>query len=247
MKWRGVLVVLTVVSLVTGATTLAQGANVCPAGNVKFEVASGYEYNDGSGWIEANEDRACWGANEGYEVVGVCIYIGGPGKEERLINLGPGDGCWDNPEKYGISHVVLYTEEIPEPTPTDIPPEPTPTEVFPTETPEPTPTDLPPEPTPTDVPPEPTPTETPSEPTPTTIPPEPTPTDIPPEPTPTEAPFEPTPTDTPVGPKETAMPTPDGLPSTGGQPGSSQPSLLMVIALAGGVSLASLVLRRRKT
>lgn len=189
MKWRGVLVVLMVVSLVAGATTLAQGANVCPAGNVKFEVPSGYEYNDGSGWIEASEDRACWGANEGYRVTGVCIYVGGPDKEERLINLGPGDGCWDNPEKYGISHVVLYTEEIPEPTPTDIPPEPTPT-------------------------------------------------DVPPEPTPT---------DTPVGPKETTVPTPDGLPSTGGQPGSSQPSLLMVIVLAGSAFLASLVLCRRKT
>ena len=234
MKWRGVLVVLMVVSLVAGATTLAQGANVCPAGNVKFEVPSGYEYNDGSGWIEASEDRACWGANEGYRVTGVCIYVGGPDKEERLINLGPGDGCWDNPEKYGISHVVLYTEEIPEPTPTDIPPEPTPTDVPP----EPTPTEVPPEPTPTNVPPDPTPTDMPKEPTPTEVPPEPTPTDVPPEPTPT---------DTPVGPKETTVPTPDGLPSTGGQPGSSQPSLLMVIVLAGSAFLASLVLRRRKT
>jgi len=139
---------LMIVSLV-GVTTLAQGVNVCPAGNVKYEIGGGYEYNDGSGWVEASEDRACWGANEGYGVTGVCIYVGGPDNEERLINLGPGDGCWDNPEKYGISHVVLYTEAILEPTPTDTPVEPTPTIV------EPTPTEVPPEPTPTDTPPEP--------------------------------------------------------------------------------------------
>jgi len=174
MKWRGVLVVLMIVSLVAGATALAQGANVCPAGNVKFEVPSGYEYNDGSGWIEASEDRTCWGANEGYRVTGVCIYVGGPDKEQRLINLGPGDGCWDNPEKYGISHVVLYTEAIPaEPTPTDVPPEPTPTEVPP----EPTPTDVPEEPTPT-----PKPTDKPKTPVPPTATPKP---EEPPVPTPT--------------------------------------------------------------
>ncbi|MDD5481994.1 MAG: hypothetical protein PHR64_03605, partial [Candidatus Shapirobacteria bacterium] len=51
MKWRGVLVVLIALSLVAGVTTLAQGANVCPHGNVKYEVPQGYEYNDGSGWI----------------------------------------------------------------------------------------------------------------------------------------------------------------------------------------------------
>jgi hypothetical protein len=195
MKWRGVLVALMIVSLV-GVTTLAQGVNVCPAGNVKYEIGGGYEYNDGSGWVEASEDRACWGANEGYGVTGVCIYVGGPDNEERLINLGPGDGCWDNPEKYGISHVVLYTEAILEPTPTDTPVEPTPTIV---------------------------------------------------EPTPTEVPPEPTPTDTPPEPKETEVPTPNGLPSTGGQPGPNRPLSLMVVILAGGVSLAFFVLRRRKT
>jgi len=195
MKWRGILVVLMIVSLV-GVTTLAQGVNVCPAGNVKYEIGGGYEYNDGSGWVEASEDRACWGANEGYGVTGVCIYVGGPDNEERLINLGPGDGCWDNPEKYGISHVVLYTEAILEPTPTDTPVEPTPTIV---------------------------------------------------EPTPTEVPPEPTPTDTPPEPKETEVPTPNGLPSTGGQPGPNRPLSLMVVILAGGVSLAFFVLRRRKT
>jgi hypothetical protein len=229
MKWRGILVVLMIVSLV-GVTTLAQGVNVCPAGNVKYEIGGGYEYNDGSGWVEASEDRACWGANEGYGVTGVCIYVGGPDNEERLINLGPGDGCWDNPEKYGISHVVLYTEAILEPTPTDTPVEPTPTIV------EPTPTEVPPEPTPTDTPPEPTPTDTPVEPTPTIV-----------EPTPTEVPPEPTPTDTPPEPKETEVPTPNGLPSTGGQPGPNRPLSLMVVILAGGVSLAFFVLRRRKT
>ncbi len=231
---------------------MAEGANVCPSGNVKYEIGGGYEYNDGSGWIEGGEFRVCWGANEGYRVIGVCIYVGGPDKDSRQISLGPGDGCWNNPEKYGISHVVLYTESIPEPTPTKTPIEPTPTEVFPTETPEPTatatstPISTPsstPTATPTDPPPTPTevvPTQT-AEPTSTS---EPTPTDAPPESTPT-----PKPTDkpkTPVPPTEEPLPTPNGLPSTGGQAEPNSPSILMVIVLAGGVSLASFVLRRRK-
>ncbi len=253
MKWRRVLGLVVVVFLLVGTTTMAEGASVCPSGNVKYEIGGGYEYNDGSGWIEGGEFRVCWGANEGYRVIGVCIYVGGPDKGSRQISLGPGDGCWNNPEKYGISHVVLYTESIPEPTPTKTPIEPTPTEVFPTETPEPTatptstPTSTPsstPTATPTDPPPTPTevaPTQTP-EPTSTS---EPTPTDAPPP----ESTSTPKPTDkpkTPVSPTEEPLPTPNGLPSTGGQAEPNSPSPLMVIVLAGGAFIASFVLRRRK-
>jgi len=253
MKWRRVLGLVVVVFLLVGTTTMAEGASVCPSGNVKYEIGGGYEYNDGSGWIEGGEFRVCWGANEGYRVIGVCIYVGGPDKGSRQISLGPGDGCWNNPEKYGISHVVLYTESIPEPTPTKTPIEPTPTEVFPTETPEPTatptstPTSTPsstPTATPTDPPPTPTevaPTQTP-EPTSTS---EPTPTDAPPP----ESTSTPKPTDkpkTPVSPTEEQLPTPNGLPSTGGQAEPNSPSPLMVIVLAGGAFIASFVLRRRK-
>ncbi|MGI6278569.1 MAG: hypothetical protein ACOYJ8_02055 [Patescibacteria group bacterium] len=261
MKWRGALSLVLMVFLLVGTTIMAEGASVCPPGNVKYEIGGGYEYNDGSGWIEASEFRVCWGANEGYRVIGVCIYVGGPDKDSRQISLGPGDGCWNNPEKYGISHVVLYTEAIPEPTPTDVPPEPTPTGTpseptatatsTPTSTPSSTPTATPTA-TPTDPPPTPTevaPTQTPkptstSEPTPTDVPPEPTPTDAPPESTST-----PKPTDkpkTPVPPTEEPLPTPNGLPSTGGQAEPNSPLTLMVIVLAGGVSLAFFVLRRRK-
>lgn len=120
-----VLVALLALTGVTQASPSGTGA-VCPAGNVKSNVGSGYEYSDGSAWINAAEQSVCWGANPGYEVTGSCIKIGGPGGGS-LLWFGPGDGC-AGPFEYAASHAVVYTSQLPpEPTPTLPPGEPTPT------------------------------------------------------------------------------------------------------------------------
>ncbi|KPJ70019.1 hypothetical protein AMJ51_02675 [Microgenomates bacterium DG_75] len=94
------------------ATELTTGA-VCPHGNVKYEVPEGYEYTDGSATVSGDENQVCWSATSGFQVTGVCIKIGGPGGGS-LIWEGPGDGC-GGPYDYGISHVVVNTEETPPP------------------------------------------------------------------------------------------------------------------------------------
>ncbi len=102
------------------------GANgaVCPPGNVKYEIGSGYEYNDGSAEISGDAKEVCWEANDGYQVTSVCIKIGGDGGS--LIMIGPGDGCAGSYD-YGISHVVTYTGPSASPLPSpSIPPSPSP-------------------------------------------------------------------------------------------------------------------------
>lgn len=85
---------------------------VCPSGNVKYEVGSGYEYNDGSASITADANTASWSATAGYTITNVCIKIGGPGGGS-LQHPDPAAGT-AGPYSYGISHVVVITE--PEPT-----------------------------------------------------------------------------------------------------------------------------------
>lgn len=82
---------------------------VCPDGNVKYEIGSGYEYNDGSATITGDGDSVSWEATPGYTITGVCIKIGGPGGGS-LINPDPADGS-AGPFAYDISHVVVTTDE----------------------------------------------------------------------------------------------------------------------------------------
>lgn len=147
---------LLVLSFIPSGGVLAQGA-VCPAGDVKWEEGSGYEYTDGSATITGDENQVTITISDGYVFVSGCIKIGGPGGGSTISISGPGTY---GPFDYGISHVVVSTD--PEPTPT---PEATPTPTPPVE--EPTPTPTPPTeatPTPTV---EVTPTPTIEEPTPT--------------------------------------------------------------------------------
>ena len=210
--------------------TLAESPNVCPPGNVKYEVPQGYEYNDGSGWIDADEWTVSWGPNPGYTVTGVCIMIGGPGGGD-LIWPDPDLGFWENPTQYGVSHVVLYTDQLPTDTPT--PPVDTPTPTEPVDTP------TPPADTPTPTEPVETPpvgdTPTPTEPVDTPEPTEPVPpTETPTEPVPPEEPTEtPAPVETPVPPTGVTVPY---LPFAG--------AVMVGLGLTG--MLLSLAIGRRK-
>jgi len=122
------LVLLALMALTIGATQASPrftGA-VCPQGDVKINIGPGYEYTDGSATITGDANSVCWTAAPGYEITSVCIKIGGPGGGS-LIDGGSGNGC-GGPYAYGISHVVVTTDELPpEPTPTLPPSEPTPT------------------------------------------------------------------------------------------------------------------------
>lgn len=175
----------------------ATGA-VCPAGNVKFEIDGGYEYNDGSANISGNSSNVIWSINPGFQFIAICVKIGGP-QGGTLIYPGFEDGQWGT-DSYGISHVVAYTSPSQEEDPTSTP-TPTPT-TEPTSTPTPTPTQgTTPTPTPTDDP-----CEQECEPTPT-------PTEEV-TPTPTTEQREPTPTPT-VVPNETPHPQPQNDPNAG--------------------------------
>ncbi|GEM_PF-2102044 len=88
---------------------------VCPDGNVKYEVSEArYEYTDGSATVtiypssRGSKNSASWQAAEGYEIVGVCLKIGGPGGGSLKNGLTDGGGPFD----YDISHVVITTRPI---------------------------------------------------------------------------------------------------------------------------------------
>lgn len=89
--------------------------NICPVGNVKYEVDDAdYEYSDGSATIEIapgvdeGKNSASWLATSGYEITEVCIKIGGPGGGSLKNGLIDGGG----PFEYDISHVVITTKAL---------------------------------------------------------------------------------------------------------------------------------------
>ncbi len=98
---------------------LANGEGaVCPPGNVKYEVSSGYEYTDGSVEIWGDEDQICWSVTPGFSLDDLCLKTGGPGGGSLIDPCGgspcPDSGC-AGPFDYGFSHAVGYTtEEQPE-------------------------------------------------------------------------------------------------------------------------------------
>lgn len=107
------LVVVLVMPFVHASPAQATGA-VCPPGNVKWETDGGYEYTDGSATVSGNADQVTVTATEGYEVVGVCIKIGGPGGGETISFTSAGTF---GPFAYGISHVVVTTRPATPPPP----------------------------------------------------------------------------------------------------------------------------------
>ena len=114
-------------------TALATGA-VCAAGNVKYNVGTGYEYTDSSATItiigyqksssdsdhdsDENENtnssskhnRVTWAPATGYAIDTVCVKIGGPGGG-TLLYPAIKDGQ-AGPYAYDISHVVIKTHRI---------------------------------------------------------------------------------------------------------------------------------------
>jgi len=106
------VVMLALVSAPAAFAARPDGSSHCPEGNVKSEGGSGYAYSDGSGWIIFDKDSAEWGANERHTIVAVCIKTGGK-RGGILYNPNPETGSWNNPEKWAVSHVVIYTEERP--------------------------------------------------------------------------------------------------------------------------------------
>ena len=100
------LVMALVLPVAAFAAPQATGA-VCPAGNVKYEIDDGdYEYTDGSATVSGDATSVTVSAADGYEIVSVCIKIGGPdGGETFTYQAGGTFGPYD----YGISHVVVTT------------------------------------------------------------------------------------------------------------------------------------------
>ncbi|MEK7639611.1 MAG: SdrD B-like domain-containing protein [Patescibacteria group bacterium] len=92
---------------VAGAT--GTGA-VCPAGNVKLNIDSGYEYNDGSGTINGNGTTVTWAPAAGFVVTSVCVKIGGH-DGGTLIYPTVGNGTYTTTSN-NISHAVLYTDQL---------------------------------------------------------------------------------------------------------------------------------------
>lgn len=106
---RRSLFVVVVLFLLCAANAFAE---VCPPGNVKFEVdPQAYEYTDGSGTIVADSQTVSWYANDGFKVVSVCVKIGGPGGGTLVypnVTTPPFVSY-----TYGVSHVVLTTQVAP--------------------------------------------------------------------------------------------------------------------------------------
>ncbi|MFH1597848.1 MAG: LPXTG cell wall anchor domain-containing protein [Patescibacteria group bacterium] len=104
----------------TGAAELAPTGTlgaVCDAGDVKYEVGSGYEYTDGSATINVftvpgdAHNRVSWQAAPGYNILSICIKIGGQGGSLIQVNPVTNSGE-DGPFAYDISHVVITTESV---------------------------------------------------------------------------------------------------------------------------------------
>lgn len=133
-----VLALLAIGVVAAAAAPLACGVT-CPAGDVKWEEGSGYEYTDGSATIEGDANSVTITITDGYVFVSGCIKIGGPGGGSLITISGPGTY---GPYAYGISHVVVSTDPEP-PTDTPVPSDtPTPTAI-PTDTATPTDTETP--------------------------------------------------------------------------------------------------------
>ncbi|MBI4090351.1 MAG: DUF11 domain-containing protein [Candidatus Kerfeldbacteria bacterium] len=106
--------------LLAPAASLAMGKGaVCPSGNVKYNVGSGYEYTDGSATVNVvdvgDKNQATWQAADGFTITHVCIKIGGQ-YGGSLKYPDPADGQ-AGPYDKDISHVVITTESK-----TDTPP-----------------------------------------------------------------------------------------------------------------------------
>jgi hypothetical protein len=86
-------------------TLIGEGA-VCPPGNVKLNIGSGYEYSDGSATITGDANSITVIVAPGHTLVSICIKIGGPGGGSTIFFYEAGTY---GPFEYGISHVVVTT------------------------------------------------------------------------------------------------------------------------------------------
>lgn len=85
--------------------------SVCPAGDVKYNVGSGYEYSDNSASLVFStidgKNVVTWSAASGFVIDEVCVKIGGPGGGSlKYPDVSDGTA---GPYRYDISHVVVKT------------------------------------------------------------------------------------------------------------------------------------------
>src|SRR3989344_8837874 len=121
------LVVLFIILTAGIFLQVAASGAVCPQGDVKYEVGEGYEYSNNSATVtifNGDKNWVEWTAQSGYEIISVCIKIGGPGGGSLKNGLVDGGG----PFAYDISHIVISTKPTSTPNPSPSPnPSPTPT------------------------------------------------------------------------------------------------------------------------
>lgn len=111
------------VSSVFSFATVGATGSVCPSGDVKYNVGSGYEYTDNSATVtvipgtDGSKNRVTWAAASGFVVTSVCIKIGGQhGGSLQYPSASAGQA---GPYAYDISHIVLKTS--PGNTPPNVP------------------------------------------------------------------------------------------------------------------------------
>ena len=86
---------------------------VCPAGDTKYEVDSGYEYGENIIVFEVTNDDLTlnWrGYDQAVYVDKICIKIGGPNGGD-LIYPSPNLGTWTS-DTYAISHAVGWKVRV---------------------------------------------------------------------------------------------------------------------------------------
>jgi len=104
---RITLIAIVASLLLVALASAAKVGAVCPAGDVKYEAGSGYEYTDGSATITLSPDNmtATISVAAGYTLDGWCVKIGGPGGGSTISP----SGTSYTSTTYAISHVVVST------------------------------------------------------------------------------------------------------------------------------------------
>ena len=91
--------------------------NVCTGYDVKVDEPGTYDGPEAT--LVVTKEKATWIAKPGYEIIGACVKIGGPGGG-TLISFDGGDDSYAT-ESYDISHAAVSFKKIETPEPPEQP------------------------------------------------------------------------------------------------------------------------------
>ena len=121
------LLVISLVALLFGSAYTSEPSeqydsadNVCTGYDVKIDEPGTYEGPEAT--LVVTKEKSTWTAKLGYEIVGACVKIGGPGGG-TLISFDDGDGSYTT-DSYDISHTAISFKKIETPEPPEPPVQP---------------------------------------------------------------------------------------------------------------------------